>query len=192
MNFAPNHFGFTSSIDIQTEPGWGTMIFPHPRFFTDMTGTVPLPVHGMIESDWWSNIFFLAFKAPLEGQKHVFRKGDGIAHLIFVPKEVEYNVQMMSVEESKARAECEQLANRHAHKVANRKWIDKDGQTFDNKYKVLSLLAKKDGPDAVRKHLRAVDAANRKLEEEARQVRSVRMKRSLVKGNHETIPFQKT
>lgn len=155
-NFTPNHFGFTSSVDIKTEPGYSTMILPHPRFFTDMTGSVPVPSCGMLESDWWPKIFFIAFRAPLAGHKYVFRKGEGYAQLMFVPHETTYQIEQMGAQESKDRQETEWLMSLLLKHVANKKWKDKFGQVFNNEYKTLSMIARKDGPEAVLAHLRNV------------------------------------
>lgn len=157
-NFTPNHFGFTSSIDIKTPPGYSTLIMPHPRFFTDMTGSVPLPSCGMLESDWWPKIFFIAFRAPLAGHEYVFRKGEGIAQLMFVPTYVQYNVEQMSQAEANEREETEKLLNTFIKFVATKKWTDNKGQLFQNSYKTLSLIAKKDGPTGVLAYLKQVAA----------------------------------
>lgn len=143
MNFAPNHFGFTSSLDIKTEKGFGTMILPHPRLFTDMTGTVPLPVQGMLESDWWPKIFFIAFKAPVEGQEYVFRKDEGIAQFIFLPKNIEYDLAPMTEQEANQRANCEAFLTKYEKNISTRTWNDGSNNVFDNKYKVLSNYAKR-------------------------------------------------
>jgi hypothetical protein len=72
MTFAPFHYGFTSSLDIETEPGQVLRIEPHPRFYTDRTGDVPVAVAGHLEAEWWSRIFFVVFKTPKPGEKHSF------------------------------------------------------------------------------------------------------------------------
>jgi hypothetical protein len=139
-NFAPGHFGFTSSVDIKTEPGYGVLISPHPRFFTDTTDTVPVPSIGLLESDWWPKIFFIAYRAPYEGRKYVFRQGEGVAQLMIVPKEIHYNIEKMSKEEEKERASQEQSISKLGKQIATKKWTDKNGFMFDNKYKVLSQM----------------------------------------------------
>lgn len=181
QNFAPNHFGFTSSLDIQTEEGIGTMILPHPRYYTDMKGDVPLPVHGLIESDWWPKIFFLAFRAPLNNQKYIFRQGEGFAHLIFVPKEVEYNIHKMTSEEEKQRKLAEQTLSKYGQKIATRVWKDEDGQAFDNKYKVLSGLAKKKGAQFVAEALNNIEIFDSEKKTKDAVARKNKMKRRLIK-----------
>lgn len=153
-SFAPYHFGFTSSLDIQTDEGYGTMILPHPRYYTDRTGTVPLVVGGMIESDFWPRVFFIVFKSPLEGQTYIFRKGEPYANLMFVPKNVKYNIDHMTQEEEKSRQDMEKILADFPQAIATNTWKTKDGETFDNKYKVLSSIAKQKGEEGVCQHLK--------------------------------------
>lgn len=151
--FAPDHFGFTSSVDIQTEEGYGTMIVPHPRFYTDRTGTVPCAVMGLLESDWWPKIFFVVFKAPLNGQEYVFRHGEPYASLLILPKKVKYNINPMTKAEEAARAALDQHLQKNGRYIATQKFIDSKNQPFDNKYKVLSSIARLQGDEEVKRHI---------------------------------------
>lgn len=179
-NFAPNHFGVTSSLDIKTEPGYGIMILPHPRYFTDMTGTVPLPSIGLIESDWWPNIFFIAYKAPQPGQEYIFEKGKGIAQILVVPKNPEYKIEKMTTEEASERELQSQSLREFGTKIATRKWDDNKGQTFDNKYKVLSHMDRKD-PGAVCPYLNSMSDEIKKQKQQKIEMIQERMKRLYVK-----------
>lgn len=171
-NFAPGHYGFTSSLDIKTEPGWGTMVLPHPKFYTDRSYTTPIPVAGLLETDIWPKIFFLAFKAPAKGQDHVFRKGEGIAHFIFVPKEVKYNYDRMTKEEEHRREKAEKCLQNYGEKIFTKRWKDKHGHGFDNKYKILSQMAKKKNPDKIEKYLcDIVDNEEKKIKEKEEEKR---------------------
>ncbi len=151
LSFAPNHFGFTSSVDIKTEEGYGTMILPHPRYYTDRTGTVPLPVMGMLESDWWPRIFFVVFKAPLDGQEYIFRQGEPYAALLFLPKTVKYDIKKMTNTEINERALLDSNLAHNARYIATKRFIDSKNQPFDNKYKELSRIARTEGCDEVKK-----------------------------------------
>lgn len=156
-HFTKNHFGFTSSLDIKTEPGFSVLIQPHPRYFTDMTGTVPLPSCGLIESAWWPKVFFIAFRAPIQGQ-YTFRKGEGFAQLLIVPTEVEYSIQPMNSAETRER----ELTNHLMEKVSptvTKYWEDQKGNRYTNLYKVLSLICKKEGAEAVLKYLEKTASA---------------------------------
>lgn len=142
--FAPNHYGFTSSLDIMPPIDYVSRIEPHPRFFTDTTGTVPIAVTGHIQH-WWPKIFFVAFKSPLEGQEHIFRKDEPYAQVIFLPRKADYQLQEMSPKEKTEREIMDRKIALHRDKIANHTWRDHLGNQFDDKYKQLSSLYAKYG-----------------------------------------------
>ena len=179
-NFAPSHFGVTSATDLQTDPGYGVLILPHARFFTDTTGTVPVPSIGLIETDWWPKIFFIAFKAPLKGQEYIFRKGEGIAQALIVPKNIEYNIQEMTKKEKQQRENQELMLTRYGSKIATRKWADKQGFSFDNKYKVLSTMDKREQQDAS-KFLRNMEDHDKLVQAQKELERNNKIQRKLIK-----------
>lgn len=147
-SFAPGHYGFTSSLDIMPPPGHVVRLEPHPRYYTDETGTVPLAIAGHLQ-EWWPRIFFVVFKAPWPGQTHVFRKGDPYAAALILPHRVRYDVQPMTEAEAKAR---EALSHRIAHlapQIATHSFRSDAGHLFDNKYKVLARAFAKGGLKAV-------------------------------------------
>lgn len=144
-SFAPNHFGMATGVDIQTEDGCGMMILPHPRYYTDRTGTVPLAVCGLLEKDWWPHVFFLVFKAPLPGQQHVFRHGDPVASLLFLPKQVKYTLAEMTPEDVQARQRRENKICASWAEYSQRILYCRTGAAFDDKYKRLSQLARTEG-----------------------------------------------
>lgn len=83
--FAPGHYGFTSSLDLLVPDDMVVRVESHPRFFTDTTGTCPCAVPGHIHTAFWPRIFFVVFKAPWPGQTHVFRKGEPYAQILVLP-----------------------------------------------------------------------------------------------------------
>jgi hypothetical protein len=149
MNFAPGHYGFTSSLDIETDPGYVVRIEPHARFYTDTTGTVPVPVPGHIESEWWPRIFFVVFKAPRPGERHVFRKGEPYAQILVLPDRATYDAREMTATEILRRAARDTQIVDHGTKIANHSYIDHAGNKFNNKYRVLSKECKKGGIEGV-------------------------------------------
>lgn len=179
-NFAKNHFGFTSSLDIQTDEGFGTMILPHPRFYTDRTGTVPCPVSGFLETDFWPRIFFVVFKAPLEGEKYVFRYGEPYAQILILPKSVDYNYREMTNKEESYRNKIDNVINQCAKKIATKFWKDSNNYDFDNKYKVLSNMAKKIGVDNLYKRLEEIQNDSHVEEQTFQNIRESKFKRRLV------------
>ena len=148
MMFAPGHYGHTSGVDLLPPEGHCLRIEPHPRFFTDTSGTVPIAVPGHIQR-FWPKIFFIAFKAPLPGQTHIFRKGEAMCSVLIVPEVARYDLQEMSPEEKANRQEIDTGIATHAGDICKHSWKDHVGNTFDDKYKVLKQCHSKGGLDAV-------------------------------------------
>ncbi|MHA2043428.1 MAG: hypothetical protein ACW99G_01465 [Candidatus Thorarchaeota archaeon] len=156
-SFAPNHYGCTSGLDIKPPDGYCVRIEPHPRFYTDNTNTVPIAVAGHL-SGWWSRIFFIAFKSPLEGESHIFREGDPIAQMIFVPKKVSYDIRLMTKEETTKRADREKILSKCGVEASKHIWTDHIGHKFDDKYKVLTSIYAQEGEAGIDKYLKEVNS----------------------------------
>jgi hypothetical protein len=152
--FAPWHFGFVSMIDIKTQLGYGLMVQPHPRIYADKNGSTPIAIPGLLEMDWWPEVFFIVFKAPLPGCKLIFKKGDPVATFTIVPKNIKYDIKEMSEEEQNTRAKRQGNLEQKWEKMCTRVFHCEDGKEFfDNKYKVLSNIAKREGLDVVNSYL---------------------------------------
>ena len=54
----------------QSRRGLGYPYGPHPRFYADRTGTVPIAVPALVRN-WWPMLFFMVFKSPSEGRTHI-------------------------------------------------------------------------------------------------------------------------
>lgn len=147
-SFAPHHYGFTSSLDIMPPKGYVLRLEPHPRFYTDTTGTCPIAAAGHIQR-WWSRIFFVAFKAPLKGETHVFRQGEPYAQILIVPEKVNYNLVEMNSSEKVARKKREETISEKAKYIAKNTWKDHIGNQFDDKYRRLKSAHQKGGIEAV-------------------------------------------
>ena len=48
---------------------------PHPRFYTDTSGTVPIAVPALLRTERRPMISFIVFKSPAEGETCIFRPG---------------------------------------------------------------------------------------------------------------------
>jgi tetratricopeptide (TPR) repeat protein len=151
VQFAPNHYGFNTSLDLQAPPGYVLRLEPHPRYFTDRSGTTPCPIIGNLQTEWWPKVFFVAFSAPLAGQRHIFRRSEPYAQVIVVPQRVTYGVQPMTAEEADDRLALEARLSSAAGYIAEHTWTDHRGQPFNNKYKVLTRIFHTGGADAVRR-----------------------------------------
>ncbi len=154
VQFAPNHYGFNTSLDVQAPPGHVLRLEPHPRYFTDRTGTVPCPIIGHLQTEWWPKLFFVAFKAPLPGQRHIFRQGEAYAQLIVVPGRATYHVEPMTREEADDRLAQESSLASAKDYIAEQTWTDDRGQTFNNQYKVLTRIFHTSGAEGVRRAIR--------------------------------------
>lgn len=137
MCFAPGHYGMSSGLDLEPPEGYVIRTEPHPRFYTDDTGTVPCMLAGHIQR-WWSRIFFVVFKAPREGETHVFRPGEPFGQLLFVPQRNHFSFERFSSAETRKREAREKMIGEHGHKIAHHSWYDHKSLRFDDKYKTLS------------------------------------------------------
>jgi hypothetical protein len=144
MSFAPGHYGMSSSLDMEPPEGYVIRTEPHPRFFVDETGTVPCMLAGHIQR-WWSRIFFVVFKAPREGEEHIFRPGEPYGQVLFVPQKNNVNFIPFTPDEINKRENRERRIGEHGHKIATHVWNDHKHLTFDNKYKVLASAYSRGG-----------------------------------------------
>ena len=64
--FGTDYFTYQLLLDLKVETGFALRTEPHPRFFTDTTGTVPVAVPAVIRH-WWPMIYSAVFKSPPEG-----------------------------------------------------------------------------------------------------------------------------
>jgi hypothetical protein len=120
----------------------------------DMTGTVPFATPGLLEMDWWPEIFFMVFRAPYPGKQYVFKNGDPIASYLIVPRNVKYDIVRMSEEEENLRTQRQQNLETYWNRICTRVFYCEDGEEFfDNKYKYLSGVARRDGNEVVGKYM---------------------------------------
>jgi Flp pilus assembly protein TadD len=153
------HYLFNSRLDIQAPPGYVLRTGPHPRFFTDYTGTVPPALMGHVQSEWWPKKLFLIFKAPRPGERHIFRKGEPYAQILFVPQRMSYETVPFDVQEESHRRELEASIDLSRGQIADNVWHNPSGNPFDNHYKILSRAFSRDGAAGVEQTIR--DAVQR-------------------------------
>lgn len=147
--FAPGHFGFTSSLDLEPPPGYAIRLESHPRLYTDTTETVPMVVPGHLQGEWWPKVFFVVFKAPAPHQTYIFRKGEPYGQILIVPKKVSYDVIEMTAEEKQKRFKLDDKISKHGKRISKHSFVDDTGQDFNDKYKVVRKAFNKGGMDAV-------------------------------------------
>jgi len=180
-NFAPGHYGFTSSLDIKCPPNCVIRIEPHPRFYTDRTGTVPIPVCGHIQGDWWPKVFFVVFRAPLPGETHIFRQGEPYAQILVLPKRVTYEVTQMASAEVAKRNVRDARIHKVARQISKNTWRDHQDLCFDDKYKVLSTVYAKGGEAGVDRFLEEAEANQQSIDTAKAEAVRRKMPRKLVR-----------
>jgi hypothetical protein len=142
-SFGEDFYTYQLLLDLKVAPEWAVRTEPHPRFYTDNTGTVPIAVPALLRTEWWPMISFIVFKAPLEGQTHIFRPGEPMLQVLILP--VTPDIQLIPMEEQEA-AERE-MRGRRIHKsretlAADSTWLSDTDTVFDGTYRHLLRAAK--------------------------------------------------
>ena len=143
--FGDRFFTYQLLLDLKPEPGFAIRTEPHPRFYTDTTGTVPIAVPALIRS-FWPMLFFCVFKSPAEGHTHIFRPGEPMMQFIVVPADPDYELVAMSEEEAAER----ELQSRRIHASretlgADSHWVSASNTAFDGTYRYILRAAKSQG-----------------------------------------------
>lgn len=144
-----NSYMFGTSIDLQAPPGYVLRTQPHPRFFTDKTGTVPGAMTAHINTQWWPKKLFVVFKPPFPGQCHVFRKGEPYVQILFVPARQEIGPTRMPAADESRRGKLESDIQLLKSVIAKNVWHTDDGLEFNDHYKTLSRAFDRDGQAGV-------------------------------------------
>jgi Flp pilus assembly protein TadD len=155
---APKNYFFAPQIDIQTPPGYALRIEPHPRYFTDDTGTVPPALFAHLQSEWYPRLLFFAFRIPWPGQRHIFRQGEPYVQLLLVPRNLSYEITPMTPEEETQRRELDNAIKSSRSVLATNCRQDCDGTELDNHYKILAATYAEGGMAAVNEAVRAAVA----------------------------------
>jgi Flp pilus assembly protein TadD len=151
----PRFYSFDCSIDLQAPPGYVLRTQPHPRYFLDDSGTVPLALIGHVQTEWWPKKLFVVFRVPPPGQRHVFRKGEPYVQILFVPQRMNYETVRMSPDEEVVRAGLEEAIVFAKSHIARNVWFNPDGFEFSDHYKTLMRAYQRDGKAGVEEVVRA-------------------------------------
>jgi tetratricopeptide (TPR) repeat protein len=146
---ASRYYAFNTGVDIKPPSGYVICTLPHPRFFTDATGTVPISMIGHVQSEWWPKKFFVVFKAPLPGERHIFRKGEPYVQLRFEPRRATYQITKMDQQEEAARRNQEQSVVVSSLDIARNVWRNPAGYAFNDHYKMLARAFERGGTEGV-------------------------------------------
>lgn len=141
--FGEDFYSYQLSLDLEVPHGWAIRTEPHPRYFTDPTNTTPLAVPALIRSDWWPMTFFCIFKAPPNGVRHVFRKGEPFMSLIVLPADAELDLLPMTEDEVAQREmRARRLAASRDRLAEGTRWLSSTNTVFDGTYRNMARAAR--------------------------------------------------
>jgi hypothetical protein len=142
-SFGADYFTYQLLLDLKVGPEWAIRTEPHPRFYTDTTGTVPIAVPALLRTEWWPMMSFIVFKAPGEGQVHIFRPEEPMLQILVLPVSCDINLLPMDEEEAAER----EMRGRKIHATrptlaADSTWTSSTNTVFDGTYRYLLRAAK--------------------------------------------------
>jgi tetratricopeptide (TPR) repeat protein len=146
---ASKFYLFNTRLDIVPPPDHVLRTEPHPRFFTDDTGTVPVALCGHVQNEWWPRKLFVVFKVPPPGQRHIFRKGEPYVQLLAVPHGVKYEATKLDEAEEARRRKLETEIDAAKAQIAENRWHNNAGNEFSDYYKMLARAYQRDGLQGV-------------------------------------------
>jgi Flp pilus assembly protein TadD len=148
------YYVFHTGLNVQAPPGHTLRTEPHPCFFTDDTGTVPCSLIGNVQTEWWPKRLFVAFRAPPPGRRHIFRRGEPYAQIIFVPQEMDYQLIPMTPEEEARRRRLETDVSLAGPQIARNIWHNPTGFEFNDHYKLMARAFSRGGMSGLEDEVR--------------------------------------
>jgi hypothetical protein len=141
--FGRDYYTHQLLLDLKVGENWAVRTEPHPRFYTDMTGTVPIAVPALLRTEWWPMISFVVFKSPGEGQVHIFRPGEPMLQILVLPVTCDIALVPMNEDEAADR----EMRGRRIHTsrpelAADSTWKSDTETVFDGTYRYLLRAAK--------------------------------------------------
>ena len=141
-NFGDVYYTYQVLLDLDPGEGYAVRTEPHPRFYSDRTGTCPIAVPALVRH-WWPMLFFMVFKSPDEGKTHVFRPGEPMANILVIPESAEFDLVEQSEEEQAQR----ELRSRRIHAArssvtADTVWTSQTHTVFDGTYRHMARAAR--------------------------------------------------
>jgi hypothetical protein len=140
--FGENYYTYQLLLDLKVEDSYAIKAETHPRFYTDTTGTVPIAVPAVIRH-WWPMIFFVVFKAPADGQTHIFRPGEPfmICSVVLADDKIEL-MEMPEDESAERELQSRRIYASRSTLTADSKWTSSTNTVFDGTYRRLAGAAK--------------------------------------------------
>ena len=142
-SFGKMYYTFQLLLDLKVEPGMAVKVETHPRFYTDPTDTTPIAVPALIRS-WWPMIFFLVFKTPTAGRKHIFRQGEPFVQFTIVPEEYDFVLAEMGDEEAAERElQSRRIYAARSTITKDSEWTSATNTVFDGSYRRIHGAARR-------------------------------------------------
>jgi Flp pilus assembly protein TadD len=139
---------FNTMLDLQAPAGYVLRTEPHPRCLVDPAGTCPTALYGHVQSEWWPKHLLVGFQVPSAGRRHVFRKGEPYARVLFIPKD-DYELVPMTPEEETGRRRMEVEIRLTQSLIGKDVRVGASGAHVNDHYEVLSRAYDRDGKGAV-------------------------------------------
>jgi hypothetical protein len=140
--FGDKYYTYQVLLDIDPGEGWAIRTEPHPRFYTDTTGTVPIAVPALVRN-WWPMLYFMVFKSPGEGQTHIFRPGEPFAQILVIPEEANFDlVEMTEDEQADRELRSRRIYQARSTLAADTHWRSTTNTAFDGVYRHILRAAK--------------------------------------------------
>jgi hypothetical protein len=134
-SFGREYYTYQILIDLKVDEGFALKVETHPRFYSDTTGTVPVAVPAVLRH-WWPMINFVVFKAPPEGQTHVFRPGEPMLQVTLVQADVRPELVEMPEEEAAERElQSRRIYASRTTLSADTQWVSATDTVFDGTYR---------------------------------------------------------
>jgi len=142
-SFGQDYYTYQLLLDLKVGKDWAVRTEPHPRFYTDLTDTVPIAVPALLRTEWWPMISFVVFKSPVEGHTHIFRPGEPMLQILILPVTADFTLVAMDEEEAAER----EMRGRRIHGsrpalAAETIWTSRTDTVFDGTYRHLLRAAK--------------------------------------------------
>jgi hypothetical protein len=141
--FGEQFYTYQLLLDLKVEAGLAVKIEPHPSFYTDPTGNVPIAVPALMRN-WWPMMSFMVFKSPAEGGTQIFRPSEPFAQFTVIPEESNFELIEMSEEEAAERElQARRIHESRATLSASTQWTSASDTVFDATYRRIHGAARK-------------------------------------------------
>jgi hypothetical protein len=141
-DFGREYYTYQILIDLKVEADHALKFETHPRFYSDTTGTAPIAVPAMVRH-WWPMVNFVVFKAPTEGQTHIFRPGEPFIQITIVQPDLKFELVDMPEEEAAERElQSQRIYASRGTLSADTQWVSSTHTVFDGTYRRIFGAAK--------------------------------------------------